>query len=160
MKFTNEDVKEILALLDATSFDVLNLETERFKLTLRRNRSGEWTQEAQLLAPSNLLKGVETGPVADSSAVSHTGGGNAKGTIAVRAALPGTFYRAPRPGAAAFVEEGSKVEADTVVGIIETMKLMTAVHAGVCGTVARILIQNAQFADQGAVLMNIKAETA
>jgi acetyl-CoA carboxylase biotin carboxyl carrier protein len=160
MKFTNQDVKEILALLDSASFDVMSLETERFKLTLRRNRSGEWTQEAQLLAPPNLFKSVETGPVADSNPVSHTSGERTEGTITVRAALPGTFYRAPRPGATAFVEEGSKVEADTVVGIIETMKLMTAVHAGARGTVAHIAIQNAQFAEQGALLMRIKPEAA
>jgi acetyl-CoA carboxylase biotin carboxyl carrier protein len=47
-----------------------------------------------------------------------------------------------------------------VVGIIETMKLMTAVHAGVRGTIAEIAVENAQFADQGTVLMTIKPEPA
>ena len=60
--------------------------------------------------------------------------------MAVRAPLPGTFYRAPRPGAAPFVEVGSRVSADTVVGIVETMKLMNSVHAGVAGTVAEICV--------------------
>lgn len=159
MKLTNEDVKEILDLLDATSFDVLNLETARFKLTLRRNRSGEWSQEEQLLTAPNLVHRVETAPASAASPVEQPAS-TAEGTIAVRATLPGTFYRAPRPGAAAFVEQGSPVEPDTVVGIIETMKLMTAVHAGVRGTVAEIAIQNAQFAEQGAVLMSIKPEPA
>src|SRR5580765_5195902 len=50
-----------------------------------------------------------------------------------RAPVLGTFYRAPSPGAAPFVEIGSRVEPATVVGIIETMKLMNAVHAGAAG---------------------------
>ena len=61
MKFTNEDVQEIVQLLDATKFDELQLETERFKLTLRRNReSGDWAQEAQVLSPPNVMKSSST----------------------------------------------------------------------------------------------------
>jgi acetyl-CoA carboxylase biotin carboxyl carrier protein len=69
--------------------------------------------------------------------------------------LLGTFYRAPRPGAPPFVDVGSEVEPDTVVGIIETMKLMNSVCAGIRGTVAEILVDNAQFAAQGTALMRI-----
>jgi acetyl-CoA carboxylase biotin carboxyl carrier protein len=75
--------------------------------------------------------------------------------IEVRAPLLGTFYRAPRPGAPPFVTVGSLVEPDTVVCIIETMKLMNSVTAGVSGTVAEILVGNAQFAEQGTVLMRL-----
>jgi acetyl-CoA carboxylase biotin carboxyl carrier protein len=74
----------------------------------------------------------------------------------VRAPLLGTFYRAPRPGAPPFVSVGSEVEPHTVVCIIETMKLMNSVTAGVTGTVAEILVENAQFAGQGSVLMRIR----
>jgi acetyl-CoA carboxylase biotin carboxyl carrier protein len=76
----------------------------------------------------------------------------------VRAPLLGTFYRAPRPGAPPFVTVGSVVGPDTVVCIIETMKLMNSVTAGVTGTVAEILLANAQFAAQGRVLMRIRAD--
>jgi acetyl-CoA carboxylase biotin carboxyl carrier protein len=78
----------------------------------------------------------------------------------VRAHLPGTFYRAPKPGAPPFVEMGSPVEEDTVVGIIETMKLMNAVHAHTRGEVVEICFQNAQFAEKDAVLMRIKPGAA
>jgi len=78
--------------------------------------------------------------------------------VAVRAPLPGTFYRAPRPGAAAFVELGSRVGADTVVGIVETMKLFNSVIAGAAGTVAEICLDNAEFADRGATLLRIRAD--
>jgi acetyl-CoA carboxylase biotin carboxyl carrier protein len=78
--------------------------------------------------------------------------------VAVRAPLPGTFYRAPRPGAAPFVEVGSPVGADTVVGIVETMKLFNSVTAGAVGTVADICLGNAEFADLGATLLVIRAD--
>ena len=77
----------------------------------------------------------------------------------MRAPLPGTFYRAPRPGAEPFVEVGSRVSADTVIGIVETMKLMNSVHAGVAGTVAEFCVQNAEFAAHGTTLLRIRADT-
>jgi acetyl-CoA carboxylase biotin carboxyl carrier protein len=80
------------------------------------------------------------------------------GVRAVRAPLPGTFYRAPMPGAPPFVEVGRRVEPDTVVGIVETMKLMNSVPAGVSGTVAEILLANAEFAERDAVLMWIRED--
>jgi acetyl-CoA carboxylase biotin carboxyl carrier protein len=70
--------------------------------------------------------------------------------------LPGTFYRAPRPGAAPFAEVGTMVEPDTVVAIVETMKLMNPVHAGTRGRVAEILVANAEPVAQGAVLLRIE----
>jgi acetyl-CoA carboxylase biotin carboxyl carrier protein len=76
--------------------------------------------------------------------------------VDVAAPLPGTFYRAPRPGAAAFVEVGSQVSAGTVVAIVETMKLMNSVHAGTTGRVAQILIANGEPVTQGAALMRIE----
>jgi acetyl-CoA carboxylase biotin carboxyl carrier protein len=78
--------------------------------------------------------------------------------VAVRAPLPGTFYRAPRPGAEPFVEVGSRVTAETVVCIVETMKLMNSVHAGVDGTVAEICLANAELAANGTTLMRIEAD--
>jgi acetyl-CoA carboxylase biotin carboxyl carrier protein len=79
------------------------------------------------------------------------------GLVAVRAPLPGTFYRAPRPGAAPFAEVGSRVGADTVIGIVETMKLMNSVPAGVAGVVAEFCVANAELVAQGAALLRIKA---
>ncbi len=78
--------------------------------------------------------------------------------MAVVAPLPGTFYRAPRPGAAPFVEVGDAVSEDTVVAIVETMKLMNSVHAGVRGRVAEICLGNAEPTAQGGTLMRIAPE--
>jgi acetyl-CoA carboxylase biotin carboxyl carrier protein len=78
--------------------------------------------------------------------------------VEVRAPLPGTFYWAPRPGAAPFVVVGGRVGAEDVVGIVETMKLMNSVIAGVDGTVAEICVGNAEFAANGATLLRIRAD--
>jgi acetyl-CoA carboxylase biotin carboxyl carrier protein len=77
----------------------------------------------------------------------------AEGLVAVHPPLLGTFYRAPKPGAPPFVDVGSRVEEDTVVGIVETMKMMTPVHAGVRGTVVEFRTANGEFADAAAVLL-------
>jgi acetyl-CoA carboxylase biotin carboxyl carrier protein len=161
MKLTNEDVQEILQLLDATKYDELHLETERFKLTLRRNReSGDWSQETQVLSAPNVLhtsQGVPDGVISAAPAVPAPSSDPGKsGWVEVRAHLPGTLYRAPKPGAQPFVEIGSVVEKDTVVGIIETMKLMNAVYAQAHGEIVEICCDNAQFAEKDAVLMRIK----
>jgi acetyl-CoA carboxylase biotin carboxyl carrier protein len=78
--------------------------------------------------------------------------------VAVAAPLPGTFYRAPQPGAAPFVEVGDAVGADTVVAIVETMKLMNSVHAGTAGRVARICAENGEFAPLGTTLLLIEPD--
>ena len=173
MDLTNEDVADILALLDSLPYDELDLETPRFRLTLRRSPGG-WTQSTQVLsAPEPLDQGTYGAGVANEAdgrgwdggmAESKDGGGGGgegedAGLVAVRAPLPGTFYRAPRPGAAPFVEVGSRVEADTVIGIVETMKLMNSVHAGVAGVVAGFCVANAEFAAQGAELLRIRADS-
>jgi acetyl-CoA carboxylase biotin carboxyl carrier protein len=161
---TNDDVADILALLDSLPYDELDLETPRFRLTLRRTTAG-WTQSTQALsAPEPLaapgVRGTQP-PLAGDGAGA---GGAARAEdengelVAVRAPLPGTFYRAPRPGAAPFVEVGSRVGADTVIGIVETMKLMNSVPAGVAGVVTEFCVANAEFAAQGAALLRIRAD--
>ena len=158
MNLTSEDVQEILRLLDATSFNELHLETDRFKLALRRDGAGEWAQTLEFVAQPNVLapaapsvpgpEPVQATP--ETAARPHL--------VSVSSPLPGTFYRAPQPGAPPFVEIGTVVEATTVVCIIETMKLMNTVRAGMRGSIAEICLADAEFAGPGAVLMRIHPE--
>ena len=166
MDLTDADVSDILALLDSLPYDELDLETPRFRLTLRRGPSG-WTQSTQVRSASSTLTPAPAAPAPSpvlapaaplGSETAGDSGGRDRELVAVRAPLPGTFYRAPRPGAAPFVEVGSPVSADTVVGIVETMKLMNSVHAGVAGTVAEFCVANAEFAAHGATLLRIRAD--
>jgi acetyl-CoA carboxylase biotin carboxyl carrier protein len=182
---TNDDVAEILALLDSLPYDELDLRTPRFRLTLRRAPGGGWTEESQIRTePATVTSLPDGAPVASaatpeprpsdaSSSPSHRnsdisemsdwsadgvagGDGERAGLVAVPAPLPGTFYRAPRPGAAPFVEAGDEVAEDTVVAIVETMKLMNSVHAGTRGRVAEICLDNGELAVQGVTLMWIE----
>jgi acetyl-CoA carboxylase biotin carboxyl carrier protein len=167
---TGDDVQDILQLLDGLPFGEMHLRTTSFSLWLRRAADGEWTQELQVTAEPTMSPGGAGGT---SGAAGAAGAGEASsgevstgetgrpvpdGHRAVRAPLPGTFYRAPMPGAPPFVEPGRPVEPDTVVGIVETMKLMNSVSAGVRGTVAEILVANAEFAERDAVLMFIRED--
>ena len=70
--------------------------------------------------------------------------------------LLGTFYRAPKPGAPPFVEVGAQVEEATVVAIIEVMKLMNTVRAGVRGTVTEILVADGALAEYGEPLLRVR----
>ena len=157
MDLTNEDVADVLALLDSLPYDELDLQTARFRLILRRTPGG-WTQSAESLSAPAVLSAPGAPGGAPGPPGAAPGADAGAGLVAVRAPLPGTFYRAPRPGAAPFVEVGSQVGADTVVGIVETMKLMNSVTAGVDGTVAEICLGNAEFAAHGATLLRIRAD--
>ena len=69
----------------------------------------------------------------------------------------GTFYRAPAPGEEPFVDVGAEVEPDTVVGLIEVMKMMNSVEAGVAGTIVEVCAENAEVVEAGAPLFRIEA---
>jgi acetyl-CoA carboxylase biotin carboxyl carrier protein len=74
----------------------------------------------------------------------------------VTAPLLGTFYRSPKPGAPPFVEVGARVEEETIVAIIEVMKLMNTVRAGVSGTVTEILVADGALAEYGETLLRVR----
>jgi acetyl-CoA carboxylase biotin carboxyl carrier protein len=76
----------------------------------------------------------------------------------VRAPIAGVFYRAPNPDADPFVELGQPVSADDVIGIVEVMKLMNTVRAGVAGTVVEICVENADLVEYEQVLVRIAPE--
>jgi acetyl-CoA carboxylase biotin carboxyl carrier protein len=171
MDLTNEDVEDILALLDSLPYDEFDLRTPRFRLTLRRAPGGGWIQESHVLSepvsvprsPSGPPPNNESPPGSDASNnsvpdISEMSGNEDPNLVAVTAPLPGTFYRAPRPGAPPFVEVGDLVREDTVVAIVETMKLMNSVPAGTHGRVARICLDNAELAARGTTLMFIEPE--
>jgi acetyl-CoA carboxylase biotin carboxyl carrier protein len=150
VNLTNEDIQEILRLMDASSFDELQIETERFKLTLRRGAHNGWTEERQTRSDAATQHVAVAAPKPAAALP--------PGMRAIHPPLVGTFYRAPKPGAPPFVEAGSKVEEDTVVAIIETMKLMNSVRAGMRGTIVEIRAGNAEFVEQDSVLMVVRAE--
>jgi acetyl-CoA carboxylase biotin carboxyl carrier protein len=159
-----EDVRDVLRVLDSSGLDELHLDLGNLTLTVRREGASGWTAEQQILRRPVVERGAEpAGVVAPRTPRAAMPAGVVEprtpraavpeGLVAVRPPLLGTFYRAPKPGAPPFVDIGDRVEEDTVVGIVETMKMMTPVHAGVRGTVVEFRIDNGEFADNDAVLL-------
>jgi acetyl-CoA carboxylase biotin carboxyl carrier protein len=142
-----DDVAEIVSLLDGGGYDRLDIRTTRFRLRVNHEGSG-WTQEWDYSdndAPAAAINAAVEGEALPD------------GVTGIAAPLPGTFYRAPSPGAPPFVDIGDTVTPDTVVGIIETMKLMNPVHAGTSGVIAAILADNAAMIENAAVLMHVRS---
>ncbi len=131
---TPEDVKEILRLVDSSQFDEFELETPRLTIRFRR---GE---------PALPERAAEPAPAGEPP----------QGLLDVTAPMVGTFYRAPGPGEPPFVEVGSPVEHGTQVCILEVMKLMSAVAAGVRGVVAEVCCTNGAAVAYGDVLFRIR----
>ncbi|WP_338468331.1 biotin/lipoyl-containing protein [Novosphingobium sp. ZN18A2] len=141
---TAEDVAEIAEILEKSGYREVDIATSRFRLRVAKGdgEDGGMTQEWQWAGTAQSANAedaaeVETDP------------------DCIGAPLPGTFYHAPSPGAPPFVTVGDTVGPETVVGIVETMKLMNPVHAGREGTVADVLVPNATMVAKGQSLIRI-----
>lgn len=183
MSFTHDDVQRIIQLLNTSHFDELHLEADGIKLDLRRNGAGAAqpaasaslapARPAAVAAPASAV-GSSAAPaagnnappapaapgMASSNASAATGvaaAPSAAGLIDVRAPMLGVFYRAPKPGADPFVAPGAKVQPDTVIGIIEVMKLMNSVAAEVSGEVVEVLAKDGDLVEYDQVLMRVRA---
>jgi acetyl-CoA carboxylase biotin carboxyl carrier protein len=154
MTLTAREIAEITRLLEDSSFDELELEIDGLKIHLRRG-------SAVAPAPVTSLPArpaAEEAPRAPLPRMPEAA--NDPSLLQVRAPLLGTFYRAPKPGAPPFVENGATVEPDTVVGIIEVMKLMNAVRAGVRGVVRAIRARDGNLVEYGETLLLVEAREA
>jgi acetyl-CoA carboxylase biotin carboxyl carrier protein len=151
MELTPDDVREVLRVLDSSGLDELHLELADLTVTVRREGAAGWTAEQRVLRRPVVEGGAE--PAVEAAEAGTPRAAVAEGMAAVHPPLPGTFYRAPKPGAPPFVDVGDPVVEDTIVGIVETMKMMTPVRAGVRGTVVEFPLGNGEFADSGAVLL-------
>jgi acetyl-CoA carboxylase biotin carboxyl carrier protein len=151
LPLTPEDVADIIAMLDGGGYETVEIATPRFVLKVARSGAGSgtpgWTQEWRHTAGQTSVQAPADAPADD---------GAADGFAPVRAPLPGTFYRAPQPGAPPFVEVGGTVAPDTVIGIVETMKMMNSVPAGVAGEVVAILAENGTMVAKDGVLMRVR----
>jgi acetyl-CoA carboxylase biotin carboxyl carrier protein len=153
MSLSHKDVQDILRLLDETDYRELTLETEHFTLKLQQDEEG-WTQQTNTVASD---KSAVTSTVAsiDGNATIETAAIE-EGLLDIRAPMVGTFYNAPKPGADPFVEIGSNVNEDSVIAIIEVMKLMNSIPAGLNGEIVEILVTDAQFVEKGQLLMRVR----
>jgi acetyl-CoA carboxylase biotin carboxyl carrier protein len=150
VSLTAKDVAEITRLLEESSFSELHLEIDGLKLSLRRQAP---RADAVLPEPPGSLS---TASSSSGTATRTAEDAHSSGSVHVVAApLLGTFYRAPKPGNPPFVQVGSIVEENTIVGIIEVMKLMNTVRAGAKGSVREILAVDGVLVEFGQPLLRI-----
>jgi acetyl-CoA carboxylase biotin carboxyl carrier protein len=152
VNLTDEDVDEILRLLEKSPYDELKLVTDRFTLELKAGGAAPRSS-----ADGSVRSIGANAPTAKSAAPAATDGAAPGGEIVcVYPPLPGTFYRAPSPGAEPFTEVGSKVTHETILGLVETMKLMNSVVAGCEGEIEEICIDNGVLVEKEDVLIRIR----
>jgi len=152
MTLTAADVAEIMRLVEQSGFDELTLEIDGTKISLRRGAGAETAAPSRAAAPA----AVATAAAPDGTGSRVPQLPTDSNSEALPAPLLGTFYRAPKPGAASFVEVGAQVSEDTIVGIIEVMKLMNTVRAGMRGTVTEILAVDGALVEFGETLMRVR----
>jgi acetyl-CoA carboxylase biotin carboxyl carrier protein len=148
MALSEDDVREILRLIDESELDELRIERPGFKLHVRRG-SAPPAEEEPAFEPA--------APPASRQSEQPSARPASRGrTETIEAPMLGTFYSADGPNAEPFVEVGARVEPDTVVAIIEVMKMMNSVRAGVEGTVVEVCAENAELVKEGAPLFRVE----
>jgi acetyl-CoA carboxylase biotin carboxyl carrier protein len=150
---TDDDVREILRIIDESALDELSIETPGFSLHVRKGVAGGDTRSGAEL-PRSAPERASTAAQPEPSAA----GEPANGAVAIASPMLGTFYRAEAPGASPFVDVGDRVEPYTTVCIIEVMKMMNSVPAGVSGVVTEICSENGQLVEYGEPLFLVSAE--
>jgi acetyl-CoA carboxylase biotin carboxyl carrier protein len=137
MALSDDDVTEILRLIDEAELDELRVETDGLSLHVVRGAPAPASESDDAGAPA--------APAADHA-----------DDVTIESPMLGVFYRAPSPGAPPFVEAGTLVEPETIVCLIEVMKMMNSVTAGVSGTIAEIHVENGQAVEYGQPLFRVE----
>jgi acetyl-CoA carboxylase biotin carboxyl carrier protein len=148
----SQDIEALLETFEGSTWQELHLKIEGLEIFVSKTpgasapaSTGAYHQAEQTPLPLRRVTVAAAPPHATQPLASGAGAKpvipeSSAHWVAVRAPNLGTFYRAPKPGAAPYVSVGQKVDADTEVCLIEVMKLFTNVLAGVAGTVQQILV--------------------
>ena len=149
-----KDIKAIIDLMKKNSVSEFELEKQDFKIRLKRSPNGGAQvvgyEEAPTLAYS-IPQTVAAAPTAAAPALAA-----ASSEQDIKSPMIGTFYRAPSPESAAYVEVGTEVNPDTVVCIIEAMKVMNEIKAEAKGTITQVMVENAKPVEFGQPLFKIR----
>lgn len=171
MSLNPPDIKELKAIVDWANLtqDVreLSLKFGDVELFISRDQQPSGSPSAPAPAPAPAAQASPPAPAAPAVAVpvaaAPAPGAPSSGTselaadeVLIKAPMVGIFYASPKPGAPNFVSVGDSVTAESVLCIVEVMKLMSNIEAQVEGTVARILVENEQAVEYGQPLMVIK----
>jgi acetyl-CoA carboxylase biotin carboxyl carrier protein len=153
-----KDIKAIIDLMKKNSLSEFELEKQDFKIKLKRGAGGNF-----IAAPMEENSGITYALPAPASmapgmvqATSPASGAGAASGMDIKSPMIGTFYRAPSPESEEYVQIGTEVNPDTVVCLIEAMKVMNEIKAEVRGVITQILVDNAKPVEFGQPLFKIK----
>ena len=148
-----KDIKAIIDLMKKNSVSEFELEKQDFKIRLKRGINGGPVPVVNEDAPAVVYaappaSGVAGPAIPPAMEVSNE--------IEVKSPMIGTFYRSPSPESGSYVEIGSEVNLDTVVCIIEAMKVMNEIKAEVKGVITQVLVENAKPVEYGQPLFKVR----
>jgi acetyl-CoA carboxylase biotin carboxyl carrier protein len=162
--FKLSEIKELIKLVDSTSVQELEVESDGSRLVIRKPGKPE---AAHVPAPQAVPAHIPAAPAAAAGAPAPAAAAPAEPAPAPARAdnlhtivspMVGTFYRAPSPDAPPFVNVGDRVTEKTVVCILEAMKLMNPLEAEVRGEIVDILVENGQLVEYGQPLFLVKPD--
>ena len=139
-------VRQLAELLDETSLSEIEVEDGGRKIRVVRALT--------MAAPVAIAAPVAAAPVAAAPAPVAAPAGDHPGTV--KSPMVGTFYRSPSPESKAFVDVGAKIEDNSLVCIIEAMKIMNEIQAETKGTIVEILVENGQPVEYGQRLFKLR----
>ena len=146
MAISCADIEAILAAFEASDWRSIQLKADGIEVAL--SKDGGLLPASQLASPPPVLP---TQPASAPALVDD-------GSLAVSAPSLGSFYRAPKPGAAPFTEVGARVAAGDDLCLIEVMKLFTSVKSPCAGVVTAILASDGDLVEYGQPLFRIRAD--
>ena len=149
-----EEIKQIIALMKRNELTEFELEREGSKIRIKRGPNGA----AQFDTVPVVALPAQPAPLiaAPAAAPSAPNAGAAVDSAEIKSPMVGTFYRSPSPEAAPFIEVGAAVTEETVVCIIEAMKVMNEIKAEVKGVITEVLMENAKAVEFGQPLFRVR----
>jgi len=140
-----KEIRDLIDFISGSGLEEVNIETEEFKIRVKRNPESAITQvaaaPAQIQAtpaPAPIAPQVENAkaPVQDSS--------NESNLLTIKSPMIGTFYRSSNPESDVFVKVGDSIKAGSPVCIIEAMKLFNEIESEVAGKIVKVLVEDAE----------------
>jgi acetyl-CoA carboxylase biotin carboxyl carrier protein len=149
-----KDIKAIIDLMKKNSVSEFELEKQDFKIRLKRGPNGG--NSAVQYEDSPVVACASPPPALPTSTTPTQAATPTTTEVEIKSPMIGTFYRAPSPESANYIEVGVEVNPDTVVCIIEAMKVMNEIKAEVKGVVTRVLVENAKPVEFGQPLFKVR----
>ena len=151
-----KDIKAIIDLMKKNSITEFELERQDSKIRLKRGLNGGGAAAQSEDAVSASPVPMQPAVAAPATAVAVAPPPAATGEVDIKSPMIGTFYRAPSPEAGNYIEVGASVTPETVVCIIEAMKVMNEIKAEVKGVVTQVLVENAKPVEFGQPLFKVR----